>query len=177
MAVVGPVRAASEPRRLFVGSRLERLRAASSGAPETGDEGRRTMPSEQMTGAEMVIRALLDQGIDVVFGYPGGAVLPIYDAIFNQNQLRLRKHHLRQYRNDETPGFHGHRPRRQRSGAYRGLVQVAGRAGPDLFGLRAERIGRTQIAGAARAARRTRRGRDLRSANRGLTEEVGSAPA
>jgi len=36
----------------------------------------------------MVIKALLDQGVDVVFGYPGGAVLPIYDALFKQNQLR-----------------------------------------------------------------------------------------
>jgi acetolactate synthase I/II/III large subunit len=44
--------------------------------------------SRQMTGAEMVVEALKDQGVDVVFGYPGGAVLPIYDAIFHQNQLR-----------------------------------------------------------------------------------------
>jgi acetolactate synthase I/II/III large subunit len=41
-----------------------------------------------MTGAEMVIKSLTDQGVDVVFGYPGGAVLPIYDALFKQNQLR-----------------------------------------------------------------------------------------
>ena len=41
-----------------------------------------------MSGAAMVIRALLDQDIDVVFGYPGGAVLPIYDALFVQNELR-----------------------------------------------------------------------------------------
>ncbi|MDH3912120.1 MAG: acetolactate synthase 3 large subunit [Rhodospirillales bacterium] len=46
------------------------------------------MASEQMTGASMVIRALVDQGIDVIFGYPGGAVLPIYDALFGQNELR-----------------------------------------------------------------------------------------
>jgi len=46
------------------------------------------MPNEQMTGAAMVIQALLDQGVDVVFGYPGGAVLPIYDALFGQNKLR-----------------------------------------------------------------------------------------
>ncbi|MGF1610941.1 MAG: acetolactate synthase 3 large subunit [Kiloniellales bacterium] len=46
------------------------------------------MASEQMTGAAMVIKALVDQGIDVVFGYPGGAVLPIYDALFQQNELR-----------------------------------------------------------------------------------------
>ncbi|HKR18814.1 MAG TPA: acetolactate synthase 3 large subunit [Stellaceae bacterium] len=42
----------------------------------------------ELNGAEIVIRALIDQGVDVVFGYPGGAVLPIYDALFKQNRLR-----------------------------------------------------------------------------------------
>lgn len=42
----------------------------------------------QMTGAEMIVQALKDQGVDTVFGYPGGAVLPIYDAIFQQNDVR-----------------------------------------------------------------------------------------
>jgi len=46
------------------------------------------MAKNQITGAEMIIKALQDQGVDVVFGYPGGAVLPIYDAIFQQNKLR-----------------------------------------------------------------------------------------
>ncbi len=46
------------------------------------------MAAEQMAGAEMVIKALGDQGVDVVFGYPGGAVLPIYDALFKQNHVR-----------------------------------------------------------------------------------------
>jgi acetolactate synthase-1/2/3 large subunit len=41
-----------------------------------------------MNGAQIVIKALLDQGVDVVFGYPGGAVLPIYDELFKQNRLR-----------------------------------------------------------------------------------------
>jgi acetolactate synthase-1/2/3 large subunit len=40
-----------------------------------------------MTGAEIVVKALRDQGVDVVFGYPGGAVLPIYDEIFKQNDI------------------------------------------------------------------------------------------
>jgi acetolactate synthase I/II/III large subunit len=44
--------------------------------------------TRQMTGAEMVVQALTDQGVDTVFGYPGGAVLPIYDAIFRQNGIR-----------------------------------------------------------------------------------------
>src|SRR4051794_11365427 len=43
---------------------------------------------KQMTGAEMVIEALKDQGVDTVFGYPGGAVLPIYDAMFHQNFVK-----------------------------------------------------------------------------------------
>jgi acetolactate synthase-1/2/3 large subunit len=44
--------------------------------------------SEMMTGAEMVIRALQDQGVDTLFGYPGGAVLPIYDALFHQEKVK-----------------------------------------------------------------------------------------
>ncbi|MGJ4855081.1 acetolactate synthase 3 large subunit [Labrys sp. KB_33_2] len=46
------------------------------------------MSTKQMTGAEMVVQAMIDQGVDTLFGYPGGAVLPIYDAIFQQEQLR-----------------------------------------------------------------------------------------
>ena len=46
------------------------------------------MSAEPISGAEIVIKALVDQGVDVVFGYPGGAVLPIYDALFKQNALR-----------------------------------------------------------------------------------------
>ena len=44
--------------------------------------------TRQMTGAQIVVQALKDQGVDTVFGYPGGAVLPIYDEIFQQNQIR-----------------------------------------------------------------------------------------
>jgi acetolactate synthase-1/2/3 large subunit len=40
------------------------------------------------SGAEALLRALKAQGVDVIFGYPGGAVLPIYDAIFQQNAIR-----------------------------------------------------------------------------------------
>ncbi|WP_334193360.1 acetolactate synthase 3 large subunit [Pararhodobacter sp.] len=44
--------------------------------------------TSQMTGAKMVVQALKDQGVEVVFGYPGGAVLPIYDELFQQNEIR-----------------------------------------------------------------------------------------
>ena len=44
--------------------------------------------TKPMTGAKMVVQALVDQGVEVVFGYPGGAVLPIYDEIFQQNHIQ-----------------------------------------------------------------------------------------
>ena len=44
--------------------------------------------ADRLPGAEILLRALKDQGVEVIFGYPGGAVLPIYDAIFNQNAIR-----------------------------------------------------------------------------------------
>src|SRR5579859_8029015 len=40
------------------------------------------------SGAEVLLRALKDEGVEVIFGYPGGAVLPIYDALFQQNAIR-----------------------------------------------------------------------------------------
>jgi acetolactate synthase I/II/III large subunit len=43
---------------------------------------------QQMTGAEMVIQALTEHGVDTIFGYPGGAVLPIYDELFQQEKVR-----------------------------------------------------------------------------------------
>jgi acetolactate synthase-1/2/3 large subunit len=46
------------------------------------------MSGNRITGAEMVIKALADQGVEIIFGYPGGAVLPLYDAIFKQNSVR-----------------------------------------------------------------------------------------
>src|SRR6187397_1323122 len=42
----------------------------------------------QMTGAAMIVRALIDHGVQHLFGYPGGAVLPIYDEIFQQSDVK-----------------------------------------------------------------------------------------
>ena len=44
--------------------------------------------TEALTGADIVIRALKEQGVDTMFGYPGGAVLPIYDALYGDNDIR-----------------------------------------------------------------------------------------
>ena len=38
--------------------------------------------NQEITGSEIVLKSLKDQGVEVVFGYPGGAVLPIYDSFF-----------------------------------------------------------------------------------------------
>lgn len=46
------------------------------------------MPEQTMSGAEILIQSLVDQGVEVIFGYPGGAVLPIYDAIFQSDKIR-----------------------------------------------------------------------------------------
>ncbi len=43
---------------------------------------------QQITGSEMIVRCLAELDVEVIFGYPGGAVLPIYDAIFKQNNIR-----------------------------------------------------------------------------------------
>src|SRR5450631_1560032 len=64
---------------LLAGAR-ERARSKTS-------KGKTTMTRE-MTGAEMVMEALADQGVKHLFGYPGGAVLPIYDALFAQKKVQ-----------------------------------------------------------------------------------------
>ena len=46
------------------------------------------MSAVPISGADIVIKALVDQGVDVVFGYPGGGGLLIYDALYKQNSLR-----------------------------------------------------------------------------------------
>jgi len=62
-------------------------KAARKDAPE--QQGKQSSRhGEEMTGAEMVVQALADQGVEHVFGYPGGAVLPIYDEIVQQDRVR-----------------------------------------------------------------------------------------
>jgi acetolactate synthase I/II/III large subunit len=62
---------------------------------ETRDrDGKKTMSGRnetgrrEMTGAEMVVQALIDNGVKHIFGYPGGAVLPIYDELFQQEEVQ-----------------------------------------------------------------------------------------
>ncbi len=47
-----------------------------------------TPQTRKLTGAQMVMEALAENGVDTIFGYPGGAVLPIYDALYQQKKVR-----------------------------------------------------------------------------------------
>jgi len=74
-------------------------------APQTGGQA-----PLMMTGAEIVVRALIDNGVDTLFGYPGGAVLPIYDALFQDNAAngeRLR-HYLVRHEQGATHAAEGY---------------------------------------------------------------------
>src|SRR6266851_1537204 len=64
-------------------SAMDKDESSPSGAGLEKYSGLRTSEGAlQLSGAEMVIRALKDHGVKHIFGYPGGAVLPIYDALF-----------------------------------------------------------------------------------------------
>ncbi|WP_459547343.1 acetolactate synthase large subunit [Nocardia sp. X0981] len=60
---------------------------ASAGAPTT-PANRRQVPPERVTGAQSVVRSLEELGVDTVFGIPGGAVLPVYDPLFDSTKVR-----------------------------------------------------------------------------------------
>src|SRR6266705_1763161 len=55
----------------------------------------RPLAGTRMTGAEMIIQVLADEGVDTIFGYSGGAILPTYDAIFRYNEGRGGKDEIR----------------------------------------------------------------------------------
>lgn len=57
---------------------------SATAAPQTQTQA----APKEMSGAEVVIKALIDQGVEVVFGYPGGAVLPLYDALHQQDEIQ-----------------------------------------------------------------------------------------
>ncbi|NCC22268.1 MAG: acetolactate synthase 3 large subunit [Alphaproteobacteria bacterium] len=65
---------------------------SATGKTETAEKKAADKPkTPTMTGAEIIIKALVDQGVDTVFGYPGGSVLPVFDEIYQQDKV---KHYL-----------------------------------------------------------------------------------
>jgi hypothetical protein len=65
----------------------EDFMATTSPRETKRNDAARAASSRELTGAEIVIQSMLDCGTEVVFGYPGGAVLPVYDALFKQNNM------------------------------------------------------------------------------------------
>ena len=72
-----------------------RTRGRASSKTERKVKTKRKLPAtpkrngvgEEMSGAQMIIRALCDHGVDHIFGYPGGAILPVYDSLFGDNRV------------------------------------------------------------------------------------------
>ncbi|SPL65806.1 acetolactate synthase 3 large subunit [Ochrobactrum soli] len=64
------------------------MTAGKQEAEATAAGSQETSHPREMTGAEMVIQAMIDQGVESIFGYPGGAVLPIYDELFQQDKIQ-----------------------------------------------------------------------------------------
>lgn len=77
-------------------------------------ENQKTTVASQLTGSQAVLEALIHEGVDTVFGYPGGAIMPIYDALYDYND-RL-KHILVRH---EQGGIH----------AAQGYARTSGRVG------------------------------------------------
>lgn len=69
-------------------SRKTREKMTVTAFKSTSSDTKLKATKREMTGAQIVIQALIDQGVEVIFGYPGGAVLPIYDEIFKQNKIK-----------------------------------------------------------------------------------------
>ncbi len=81
----------AEAKRLNIPLKADEFHGAKA-SPAARDSRKTDAPAtkagREMSGAEIIIQSMLDNGTDVVFGYPGGAVLPVYDALFKQNKLR-----------------------------------------------------------------------------------------
>ncbi len=65
-------------------------KTATKAKPQKGEisGAQADSPERKMTGAEVVLQALRENGVDTIFGYPGGAVLPIYDALYQQDDIQ-----------------------------------------------------------------------------------------
>jgi acetolactate synthase-1/2/3 large subunit len=69
------------------------------------NQGAHPLAGASMTGAEMLVQVLADEGVDTIFGYSGGAILPIYDAVFRYNQEHRSSMPLIVPANEQGAGF------------------------------------------------------------------------
>src|SRR5699024_7686822 len=63
------------------------------------------LSGQELSGAEMIVQVLADEGVDTIFGYSGGAILPTYDAIFRYNQEHDERMSLTVPANEQGAGF------------------------------------------------------------------------
>jgi acetolactate synthase I/II/III large subunit len=69
------------------------------------NQGAHPLAGTSMTGADMLVQVLADEGVDTIFGYSGGAILPIYDAVFRYNQEHRSAMPLIVPANEQGAGF------------------------------------------------------------------------
>src|ERR1700732_2483000 len=69
------------------------------------NQGTHPLAGASMTGADMLVQVLADEGVDTIFGYSGGAILPIYDAVFRYNQDNASSMPLIVPANEQGAGF------------------------------------------------------------------------
>jgi acetolactate synthase-1/2/3 large subunit len=69
------------------------------------NQGTHPLAGASMTGAEMLVQVLADEGVDTIFGYSGGAILPIYDAVFRYNEAHQAAMPLIVPANEQGAGF------------------------------------------------------------------------
>jgi acetolactate synthase-1/2/3 large subunit len=69
---------------------LQELRNTVTKQAQAEDSARHPLAGTRMTGADMVVQVLADEGVDTIFGYSGGAILPTYDAVFRYNDIHRR---------------------------------------------------------------------------------------
>jgi acetolactate synthase-1/2/3 large subunit len=72
---------------------------------QLSDQAAHPLAGATMTGADMLVQVLADEGVDTIFGYSGGAILPIYDAVFRYNQEHHSAMPLIVPANEQGAGF------------------------------------------------------------------------
>ncbi len=87
-----PPRGGANPKeRDLIMSRRKTSGARQAGQDENPTNTRHKLAGTVMSGADMVVQILADQGVDTLFGYSGGAILPTYDAVFRYNEANPRR--------------------------------------------------------------------------------------
>jgi acetolactate synthase-1/2/3 large subunit len=69
-------------------AKTPKIRDLTASGPASAPSIHHPLAGRKMTGAEMIVQVLADEGVSTIFGYSGGAILPTYDAVFLYNEAR-----------------------------------------------------------------------------------------